>query len=90
MGTNYYTTSNQHIGKLSCGWKFLFMYYDFINSINDLKNFLRKNEIVDEYGKHFTFEEFWEKIESRQKNIPHIGEFYLNIDNYDFLTVEFS
>ena len=89
MGTNYYTHLNQHIGKSSCGWKFLFRYYNNYNTIEDVKNFIKLNKIFNEYGEEVTFEEFWENVESRQNDKMHTGKIYKNIDNYDFLDIEF-
>lgn len=54
-----------HIGKCSCGWKFLFnhnnwKYYDYTRESID--RFLRACEsLEDEYGSKISVDEFWEK-----------------------------
>ena len=67
-----------HIGKSSCGWKFLFnwnkgKYYDPLkDSIND---FLESCRIVDEYGREITLEAFWDMIEKKQNGMDN-EEYY--------------
>lgn len=64
----YVTEMNQgiHIGKRSCGWKFLFNHQDgkYFDSHHQelLKAWLNDPhyKIVDECGDEFTFEEFWQ------------------------------
>jgi hypothetical protein len=51
-----------HIGKRSCGWKFLFNannfeYFD--TTKESLIEWLKSGQIVDEYNQEYTFEEFW-------------------------------
>ena len=56
-----------HIGKTSCGWKFIFNGNDMkFDSINDFKDFLKGFEITSEYGNSYSFEEFWEIVDNRQ------------------------
>ena len=55
-------TNKIHIGKRSYGWQFLwnanrFEYFD--PNIESLQNWLKSGIIEDEYGKEFTFDEFW-------------------------------
>jgi hypothetical protein len=66
----YVTEMNEeiHIGKRSCGWKFLFnhqngQYFDPRHQ-ESLKAWLDDPhyKIVDEYGDEFTFEKFWQMI----------------------------
>lgn len=51
-----------HIGKRSCGWKFLWDCHNFRyyrptkESLND---FLKSGQIFDEYGSKFSFDDFW-------------------------------
>ena len=51
-----------HIGKRSSGWQFVwnanrFKYFE--PNIKSLQNWLKSGIIEDEYGREFTFEEFW-------------------------------
>ena len=53
---------NIHIGKRSCGWKFLWdvhFFYNYEPNIESLQNWLKSGIIIDEYGKEFSFDEFW-------------------------------
>ena len=67
-----------HIGKSSCGWKFLFnwnncKYYELTKrSIND---FLTNKRIVDEYGGDVSLESFWEMVENKNGGIDN-AEYY--------------
>lgn len=50
-----------HIGKRSCGWKFLWnanRFEYFKPTIESLHEFLKSGDIYDEYGVKFTFEDF--------------------------------
>lgn len=55
-----------HIGKRSYGWKFLWNAHNFkyFNpSKESLIEWLKSGQIVNEYGKMLSFEEFWREIE---------------------------
>lgn len=63
-----------HIGKRSCGWKFLFnhqdgKYFDPRHQ-ESLKAWLDDPhyKIVDEYGDKYTFEEFWQMVREWDAN----------------------
>lgn len=49
------------IGTRSCGWQFGFLNHrwKFFKNIEELKEWLKDGQIVDEYGRKFTFDEFW-------------------------------
>lgn len=72
-----------HIGKSSCGWKFLFnwnkgKYYDPLKtSIND---FLERHRVVDEYGEEIALEAFWDMVESKQDGMDNEG-YYEKYEN---------
>lgn len=56
-------TNRIHIGKRSRGWQFIwnanrFEYFE--PNIESLQNWLKSGIIEDEYGREFTFEEFWD------------------------------
>jgi len=78
-----------HICKRSAGWEILFdhnwgKYYKI--SRKDLENFLSEpgTEIIDEYGKSYTCEEFWNMVDSwnskpgliSDKNTVTSGDYY--------------
>lgn len=51
-----------HIGKRSAGWKFLWNannFEYFQPNKESLIKFLKSGDIYDEYGDHFTFDQFW-------------------------------
>ena len=51
-----------HIGKRSAGWKFLWNannFEYFKPNKESLIEFLKSGQIYDEYGKNFTFDQFW-------------------------------
>lgn len=51
-----------HIGKRSAGWKFLFNannFKYFQPNKESLIKWLKSGQIIDEYDRKFTFEEFW-------------------------------
>ena len=55
-------TNRIHIGKRSSGWQFVwnanrFKYFE--PNIESLQNWLKSGIIENEYGREFTFEEFW-------------------------------
>lgn len=55
-------TNRIHIGKRSDGWQFIwnanqFKYFD--PNKESLQNWLKSGIIEDQYGREFTFEEFW-------------------------------
>lgn len=111
MGMNYYLKSdecpccgstkvNLHIGKQSCGWKFLFRahiyppvesYKDWLTLIN-VPGF----NVYDEQDEQMVKEGFLESINHVQssdlKNVEegYDNRFYLDEDGYNFCTTEFS
>lgn len=102
MGTNFYVRLNYcehcgryetlHIGKRSCGWKFDFAYDNF-KSINEVREKLKNQTIVDEYARTYTYEEFMKMVEELQSGKTHADGTYacfINIDGYDFAIGEFS
>ena len=77
MGTNYYVAKNSceccnrydeeyHIGKDSYGWAFTFQGYpaERLTSWKAWKEFLREQEIRDEYGEKVDYEWFVQYIET--------------------------
>jgi len=93
MGTNYYLETdfcpccgtpklNIHIGKSSCGWKFLFHKQPCINDFEDVKRIIHRGRLIDEYGSQISTEEFLKMVEVKQQEMEHQG---LLIDGYDFM-----
>lgn len=81
MGTNYYLIQNKcctcgrqdtlHIGKASYGWKFLFRANDNpdTHSIKDWRRILVDGcQIVDEYDRPVSADDFWKIVEARQSS----------------------
>jgi hypothetical protein len=77
MGTNYYVAKNKcdcckrvdheyHIGKSSYGWAFSFQGYKWNNltSWKQWKEFLKNQQIIDEYGDDVSYEEFINMVET--------------------------
>ena len=76
-----------HIGKSSAGWKFTFNNNEwrYYTTIDELKEWLKSHLIISEYGDVISFEDFWNKVESKQNTQEHEGENYVLIEGYDFL-----
>lgn len=110
MGTNYYAVKKKptiveplHIGKSSCGWKFLFhevnKYNQYecdleIHTFEQWKEFLETNDkivILDEYDREVSVKEFLELIEEKQKENNEENFVYCkNVNGYRFTDGDFS
>lgn len=72
--------SKIHIGKSSCGWKFLFnhnnwKYYDYTK--DSINKFLESCAgLVNEYNEVVTIKEFWDMVEAHKNGFN--GEEYFN------------
>jgi len=75
-----------NIGLSSAGWKFLFDHHDwkYYSNVEELKEWLKNHTIFSEYGDTCTFDEFWEKVQSKQNLKQHEGRDYVTVDGYDF------
>ena len=79
-----------HIGKSSCGWKFLFNYNNFKYyepTRDSINNFLSNEDIkiVDEYGRDITLDKFWEMVDLKKNGMDN-KEFYSRYpDEFPFL-----
>ncbi|HUV26578.1 MAG TPA: hypothetical protein VMW34_04350 [Anaerolineales bacterium] len=91
----------RHVGKSSGGWKFLFRaypeHYDrpIIKTKDDWDVFIAAHPngcIVDEYELEHSIHEFWEMVESKQKEGPnmHYGEHDWIDLGYSFCSSKFS
>jgi hypothetical protein len=57
-----------HIGKSSAGWKYVFNHNDwkyFKKNRKSIASFLRECDIVDEYKRKVTPEEFWSMVDTK-------------------------
>lgn len=77
-----------HIGKSSAGWKFLFNHNDwqYFTNIQEMKDWLKEQEIESEYGEVMSFEEFWKMVEQKQKVQSRITgkNWYVFKEGYEF------
>jgi len=101
MGTNYYIkkdycdkcgrSNQEHIGKASEGWKFLFKLPQgmIIESIDDMKAYITGKVISNEYGEEVSHSDFWEMVEEKQKSQENENRI-INLRGYNFLDSEFS
>ena len=105
MGTNYYLNTDYcpccgqskqrlHIGKSSAGWRFNFDGADLKTmDINKIKEKLKHGNIENEYGEEFSFDEFWEIVEDKQKenDARSQNDKYTEIiDGYEISNTTFS
>lgn len=107
MGTNYYAVKKKpkslydysiiHIGKSSCGWKFLFKYHDNedlkLRNYNEYKNFILNKDYAfyDEYDKEIKGQELLDLIDEKQKNNNSNNfKYNKNIGGYRFSNEDFS
>lgn len=74
-----------HIGKESTRWRFVFNHnnWEYYKNIEEMKAFLQECEIFTQYDEEMTFEEFWTKVEERQKNAPSKVN-YIYLEGYEF------
>ena len=78
-----------NIGMKACGWRFVFRRHiePRILRIDEWRAFLAANpDIVDEYSKTITVDQFWAMVESAQDQKSSTGEYdgFREIDGYDF------
>lgn len=101
MSTNYYVIKNKceccnrsdliHIGHFSAGWSFLFHGYETITNFDSWKQFIKDEQILDEYDREISYEKLLEDISLCEKNKHRTDDPYVkNINGYDFLFCDFS
>lgn len=104
MGTNYYfkpfnvghrSIAPIHIGKSSCGWKFVFHSTEEFKTSEDWFKVLKSGVIRSEYNEIISFSDFKEMInvkrfEQSSCNWEFFGHKYYNDRKYDYLEGEFS
>ena len=88
-----------HIGKSSGGWDFLFQLNDkkYYHDKASLIEFIKECQIVDEYDRELTFDEFWDTVVSdrtwkgnpAKRHRDSVHNHYTVIDDLEFLDVEF-
>ena len=89
-----------HIGKSSGGWDFLFQLNDkkYYHNKASMIEFIKECQIVDEYDRELTFDEFWNNVVSdrtwngkpTKRHRDSVHNHYIVIDDLEFLDVEFS
>lgn len=95
MGTNFVLLCNVchccgrsdklHIGKSSAGWKFLFEKIPKVaENKADWMELTRKGEIVDEYGKKWSFDDFWDLVARKQVDRAQRFDGMYLVDGYNF------
>lgn len=109
MGTNYYAVKKKptireplHIGKSSCGWRFLFhevnKYNDFdenleIHTFKQWKDFLENNNeivILNEYDEEISVKDFLQMVKEKQENKDNFDYNVKNVNGYRFCDRDFS
>ena len=75
-----------HLNKLSIGWKPLFQKHKAFDTFKKLEEFYKSHEeeleIYDEYGKKYTWEEYFEKVYSHSQVEPEPMKWVYEIDKY--------
>ena len=110
MSTNYYLVKNRpsinsrlHIGKSSCGWRFLFHKPSLwecgrpLNTFEQWRDFLKETTeagthvIINEYDEIVSYDWLMELIENKQKENRHdMFEYCDNVNGYRFRDGDFS
>lgn len=101
---NQFISSHKiHVGKSSCGWKFLFdannfKYFD--RSVDSVWKWIKENgdDLYDEYNRHVTYEEFRKMVENKQDGWDYltyqleekIQDPYLTVSDYYIGDLRFS
>ncbi len=67
-----------HLGKKSCGWKFLAQWNDgrYYTNKEEYRNFVKELEIFDEYGNSIDFKEFNNILNSWEGKTQESNNFY--------------
>lgn len=89
FNTNY---EEVHLGKSSCGWKFLFNYNHFkYYDLNreSITKFLNDENIIiyDEYHKEISIDDFWKMVESKKYGLDN-KEYYKDNEQISFALLE--
>lgn len=98
MGTNYYLNTDccpccgkprkqVHLGKSSIGWKFLFYKQGRVHDYKSFCEFIKRGEIVDEYGDVVDKEYLLDLIDAKQSDRNH--DDVENIEGYNFSKNDF-
>lgn len=90
MGTNYYVKLGDeelHIGKKSCGWKFLFQRYPekLLQNFEDWTALLALNKIYNEYGEVVDFADFINMVNCSRNNTKEKS--HADIKNLDVTVI---
>lgn len=73
-----------HLNKLSAGWRPLFQKHRKISTFKELEDFCLKNNnvvgIYDEYGKKYTWEQYYDRVYSHSQRKPEPFKWVYEID----------
>ena len=70
-----------HLGKSSMGWEFCFdhNYWQYFGEdFNEIKSFIDKCSISDEYGRAISKQEFWKRVESKKGGLTAHDDIIIN------------
>lgn len=99
MGTNFFLRIDYcphcnrckeeiHLGKNSCGWKFLFRKSKNIRDYKSFCEFCKKGQIFDEYGREISYDDMLEIVNKPEGKCKHHSDCEI-IDGYDFIGCDF-
>ena len=86
-------TKKIHIGKSSCGWKFLFNYNHFKYyepTRESINNFLSNENITiyDEYNRIISLDKFWEMVDLKKDGIDNKEYYSKYEDSFPYMVLE--
>lgn len=84
-----------HIGKSSCGWKFLFNYnhFKFYEPTKEsINNFLSSEDVTiyDEYGDKISVDKFWEMVDLKKGGIDNKEYYSKYEETFPYMMLEES
>ena len=81
-----YLAYQVHLNKLSIGWRPLFQRHRAIRTFKELKDFCLENKnivgIYDEYGKKYTWKQYYDRVYSHSKRQPEPFKWVYEIDPF--------
>ena len=81
-----YLAYQVHLNKLSIGWRPLFQRHRAIRTFKELEDFCLENKnivgIYDEYGKKYTWKQYYDRVYSHSKRQPEPFKWVYEIDAF--------
>lgn len=81
-----YLAYQVHLNKLSIGWRPLFQRHRAIRTFKELEDFCLENKnivgIYDEYGKKYTWKQYYDRVYSHSKRQPEPFKWVYEIDPF--------